>query len=141
MTDMAVVGMLAGAVLSGDAERTLRVGSEVMIGPSSAEDPANYDIYTEVAALYPAPLPTLMAQLGAVTGHDTSARLAEVAVPTLVIHGTADRLLDSVNGELLARLIPGARLELFDGAGHLFFWEEPERSAALVKEFVEQAAA
>jgi len=141
MTDMAVVGMLAEAVLSGDAERTLRVGYDVMIAPAYAEDPANYAIYAEVAGLYPTSVPTLMAQLGAVTGHDVSARLAEIEVPTLVIHGTGDRLLESVNGELVARLIPGARLELFDGAGHMFFWEEPARSAALVREFIEGAAA
>jgi pimeloyl-ACP methyl ester carboxylesterase len=42
--------------------------------------------------------------------------------------------MDPLNGELLARLIPGARLELLDGAGHLFFWEQPERSAQLVRE-------
>jgi 3-oxoadipate enol-lactonase len=63
-----------------------------------------------------------------------SARLAGIRAPTLVVHGTADRLLDAVNGELLARLIPGARLELLEGAGHMFFWEQPERSARLVRE-------
>jgi pimeloyl-ACP methyl ester carboxylesterase len=48
--------------------------------------------------------------------------------------------MDSFNGELLARLIPGARLELLDGAGHLFFWEQPERSAQLVREHVASAS-
>ncbi|HEV7882805.1 MAG TPA: alpha/beta fold hydrolase [Solirubrobacteraceae bacterium] len=134
MTDMAIVAMLAEAVLSGDEERTRRVGYDVMIAPEYAADPANYELYAEVAAQYPASIPVLMAQLEAVGGHDTSTRLAGVRTPTLVIHGTADRLMDPVNGELLARLIPGARLELLDGAGHLFFWEQPERSAQLVRE-------
>jgi pimeloyl-ACP methyl ester carboxylesterase len=140
MTDMAVVAMLAEAVLSGDEERTRRTGYDVMIAPEYAADPANYAVYAEVAAQYPASIPVLMAQLEAVGGHDTSARLAGIGAPTLVIHGTADRLMDSVNGELLARLIPGARLELLDGAGHLFFWEQPERSAQLVREHVAAAA-
>ncbi len=39
----------------------------------------------------------------------------------------------SQNGRLIASLIPGARLEIFDGVGHLFFWERPERSAELVR--------
>jgi 3-oxoadipate enol-lactonase len=134
MTDMAVVAMLAEAVLSGDDERTRRVGYDVMIAPEYAADPANYAVYAEVAAQYPAAIPVLMAQLEAVASHDTSTRLAGIRAPTLVVHGTADRLLDSANGELLARLIPGARLELLDGAGHLFFWEQPERSAQLVRE-------
>ncbi len=43
-------------------------------------------------------------------------------------------MLPSSNGEAIAARIPGARLELFEGVGHLFFWEEPERSAALVRE-------
>jgi pimeloyl-ACP methyl ester carboxylesterase len=80
-----------------------------------------------------------MGQLSAILGHDTSERLGEIAVPTLVIHGTADRLLESVNGELLARLIPGARLELLEGAGHMFFWEQPQRSAQLVRDHVAAA--
>jgi 3-oxoadipate enol-lactonase len=134
MTDPAVVGQLADAILSGDAERALRVGYEVMIAPHYAEDPANYALYAEVAGLYRAPLQVLIAQLQAISGHDTSERLSEISVPTLVVHGTADRLLESVNGELVARLIPNSRLELLDGAGHMFFWEQPERAAALVRE-------
>jgi pimeloyl-ACP methyl ester carboxylesterase len=43
-------------------------------------------------------------------------------------------MLSASNGEAIAARIPGARLEIFDGVGHLFFWEEPERSAALVRE-------
>jgi 3-oxoadipate enol-lactonase len=139
MTDQEVVGQIAEAVLSGDGERAIRVGYEVMIAPEYAADPANYETYSKAAEQYPASIPTLMAQLSAILGHDTSARLADVAVPTLVIHGTADRLLASVNGELLARLIPGARLELLEGAGHMFFWEQPERSARLVREHVAAA--
>jgi pimeloyl-ACP methyl ester carboxylesterase len=140
MTDMEVVGMIAEAVLSGDGERAIRVGYEVMIAAEHAEDPANYDLYAEVAQQYPAPIPTLMAQLSAIVAHDTSERLADIEVPTLVVHGTADRLLESVNGELLARLIPGARLELLDGAGHMFIWEQPELSARLVRDHVAAAA-
>jgi 3-oxoadipate enol-lactonase len=136
MTDMAVVGALAEAVLSGDPDRAMRAGYEVMIAPEHAADPENYALYVEVAGQYPAPVPVLMAQLGAIMGHDTSSRLSEVRVPTLVIHGTADRLMEPVNGELLARLIPGARLELLEGAGHMFFWEQPECAARLVREHV-----
>ncbi|MEA2187855.1 MAG: hypothetical protein QOK16_2866 [Solirubrobacteraceae bacterium] len=102
VTDPAVIGLLAEAVLSGDGERALRAGYDVMIAAQYAEDPVNYALYGEVAALYRAPLAVLMAQLQAISGHDTSARLSEISAPTLVLHGTADRLLDSVNGELVA---------------------------------------
>jgi pimeloyl-ACP methyl ester carboxylesterase len=42
-------------------------------------------------------------------------------------------MLPVVNGELIARAIPHARLELLEGVGHMFWWEQPERSAALVR--------
>jgi pimeloyl-ACP methyl ester carboxylesterase len=51
-----------------------------------------------------------------------------------VIHGTEDQLLPVQNGRLIASRAPGARLEIFDGVGHLFFWERPERAAELVRE-------
>ena len=55
-------------------------------------------------------------------------------MPTLVIHGTEDELLPVQNGRMIASLIPGSQLEIFDGVGHMFFWERPERSAELVRE-------
>jgi 3-oxoadipate enol-lactonase len=140
MTDMEVVGMLAEALLSGDDERTLRVGYEVMIAAEYGEQEGAYELYTELAGQYRAPIPVLMAQLAAIMGHDTSDRLGAVTAPTLVVHGTADRLMEVENGELIARLIPDARLELLEGSGHMFFWEQPQRSAQLVREHASAAA-
>ena len=54
-------------------------------------------------------------------------------MPTLVIHGTADRLIEVSNGELIARLIP-APIERLEGVGHMFWWEQPQRSAELIRE-------
>jgi pimeloyl-ACP methyl ester carboxylesterase len=45
-------------------------------------------------------------------------RLAEIAVPTLVIHGTDDPLFPLGHGLALAEEIPGARLLTLEGAGH-----------------------
>ena len=42
----------------------------------------------------------------------------------------------SSTGVALARRIPGARLETLDGAGHVFFLEEPARVNALLAEFL-----
>jgi pimeloyl-ACP methyl ester carboxylesterase len=44
--------------------------------------------------------------------------LSSVAVPTLVIHGTADPMFPPAHGEALADEIPGARLLRLEGAGH-----------------------
>lgn len=45
-------------------------------------------------------------------------RLRSLAVPTLVIHGTADPLLPPEHGRDTAERIPGAELVLFEGMGH-----------------------
>jgi pimeloyl-ACP methyl ester carboxylesterase len=58
-----------------------------------------------------------------------------IQVPTLVLHGADDEVMDPRNGELLARGIPGAEFVVFEGAGHLLFWEEPERFAATIGAF------
>ena len=60
----------------------------------------------------------------------------EIAAPTLVVHGDADRIVPYANGVELARRIPGARLERLAGAGHLLFLEEPECLNPLVEEFL-----
>jgi pimeloyl-ACP methyl ester carboxylesterase len=49
---------------------------------------------------------------------DRTARLRTLAVPTLVLHGTADPLIDVSGGEATAAAIPGARLALVDDLGH-----------------------
>jgi 3-oxoadipate enol-lactonase len=76
------------------------------------------------------------AQAAAGATFDALARLPEIAAPTLVVHGTEDAVVDPQNGDLLARSIPGARLELLPGCGHLASWEQPERLATLVKAFL-----
>jgi pimeloyl-ACP methyl ester carboxylesterase len=58
--------------------------------------------------------------LGVIASGDRTAALAKVEVPTLVIHGTADPLIDVSGGKATAAAIPGARLELVEGMGHDF---------------------
>jgi pimeloyl-ACP methyl ester carboxylesterase len=51
-------------------------------------------------------------------GEVPHAPLSSIAVPTLVIHGTADPMFPLVHGRALAEEIPGARLLTLEGAGH-----------------------
>ena len=140
-TDEAVVNELAGAILSGDPDRKVRTGWGFNVSPDFAGADGNFEQFSQIAALYPVELPMIFNQLQAIMSHDTSARLADVGVPALVVHGTADQMLAAANGEMVAGLIPGARLELLDGVGHLFFWEQPERVAQLICEHVAAARA
>ncbi|MFC4638247.1 alpha/beta fold hydrolase [Deinococcus hohokamensis] len=51
--------------------------------------------------------------------HDVTGQLAQLTVPTLVLHGDADPLVRYENGQHLARSIPGARLLTYPATGHL----------------------
>ncbi|MGH9918943.1 MAG: alpha/beta fold hydrolase, partial [Nitrososphaerales archaeon] len=53
-------------------------------------------------------------------------RLRRVAVPTLVISGDSDRIVDAGYGRAYAAAIPGAKFELLAGTGHLPQIETPE---------------
>ncbi len=127
---------LLAAMREHDGERAIRAGWEANAGPALQADDAASARWVEVATVRPFPKPTLRAQRAAAAGHDAAQRLAALDVPTLVVHGTEDRLVPAADGRLLAGLVPGARLELVEGAGHLVFWEAPDRVAALVKELV-----
>ena len=49
---------------------------------------------------------------------DRTAALRSVSVPTLVLHGAADPLVDVSGGQATARAIPGAEFVAFPGMGH-----------------------
>ena len=45
-------------------------------------------------------------------------------------------MVDPRNGKLLADRIPGARLVMFPGLGHLIFWQDPGSFADAVTSFL-----
>jgi pimeloyl-ACP methyl ester carboxylesterase len=49
---------------------------------------------------------------------DRTPDLAQIRVPTVVIHGTKDRLVAPSGGRATAKAIPGARLVTIEGMGH-----------------------
>lgn len=63
---------------------------------------------------------------------DSTPGLAAIRVPTLVVAGGEDQLMPRAELDKLAREIPGARLEVVDGAGHLPMMERPDRVAELL---------
>jgi pimeloyl-ACP methyl ester carboxylesterase len=83
------------------------------------------------------PIEAWSAQASAGASFDALDRIEGIAAPTLVLHGTEDAVVDSRNTTLLALRIPDARVELFPGGGHLFFWEQPERFVEVVTEFLQ----
>ena len=61
--------------------------------------------------------------------------LAE-AVPVMIVWGAADRIIPVHHGEDAHRHIPGSRLELFDGVGHLPQLEAPLRFVTVLEDFL-----
>jgi pimeloyl-ACP methyl ester carboxylesterase len=125
---------LVEAMGSGDAQRVFRAMYELNLSAGFRAEESRYAEFTEMAEALPAPRETIGLQIQAITAHDTSARLSELTTPALVIHGTVDRVLGYPNGPLIASLIPGARLETLEDVGHMFWWEQPKRSAELIRE-------
>lgn len=59
----------------------------------------------------------------------------EITCPTLVVHGTEDRVVPFGNAAALCEHIPHAQLAVFEGAGHNLALEEPQKMAELLEEF------
>jgi pimeloyl-ACP methyl ester carboxylesterase len=74
--------------------------------------------------------------LDALSAHDIRDQLDSIAVPTLVIHGRNDMLIRCGDGEQLAAMIPGAKLEVFEDTGHLPMIERPARFNGAVLDFI-----
>lgn len=64
-----------------------------------------------------------------------AARLAGIAVPTLVVWGEADRMITPDYGKQYAAAIPGAEFHLIRDAGHLPQIEAPDALLALFGQF------
>jgi pimeloyl-ACP methyl ester carboxylesterase len=135
-TRSATFQRLAEAAAAGDKEGAVQAAWEVNVSPAFANDAAAHERFMEIGRRRRVAFAVLGAQVNAITAHDTSARLPSLQAPTLVIHGTADQMVPVENGRMIARLIPGARLEILEGAGHLFFWEAPERAVTLVRDHI-----
>lgn len=76
-------------------------------------------------------------QAAAAVNFDASDRLDEIDVPTLVLHGSDDRVLPVENAELIAEKVPDARLEIVDGGPHMFMIEYADEVNDHLREFVE----
>jgi 3-oxoadipate enol-lactonase len=125
---------LAGAMASGDRDKAIRASYEVNLSPSFRADDADYAVFHKMATDVPAAKATIELQVQAIFGHDTSTRLGEISTPTLIVHGTVDGVLPFPNGEQIASLMPTARFEVLEDVGHMFWWEQPQRSAELIRE-------
>ena len=75
-------------------------------------------------------------QIAAALAHDTYDRLPQIECPTLIVTGDGDRVIPGASSHVLHERIPGSRLEVIPGAGHLFFLERPDESLRAIETFV-----
>ncbi len=62
--------------------------------------------------------------------------LAEITAPTLIMHGTGDRMVPSSHGEWLAAHCPAAELRLQPGAGHISVLDSAPGALAWLRQVV-----
>jgi 3-oxoadipate enol-lactonase len=101
------------------------------------EHPDEFEVLLADRLEYPTPPECWRAQYDACV--DWAARVTpveEIAAPTLIVHGDADRVVPYENGVELARRIARSRFEAFSGAGHLLFLESPDRLNPMVASFL-----
>ena len=73
--------------------------------------------------------------VGTIRSWDVFDRLAEIALPTLVLAGRYDECVPEHMWEMHRR-IAGSRFELFESSSHMPFIEEPDRFDQVMREFL-----
>ncbi len=92
--------------------------------------------YGQTIALFAQPHATAEC-VTAFSATDFRADMAAVTVPTLVVHGDADQIVPfEASGKKTAEAIPGARLEVFEGAPHGLYATHADRLNALLLDFL-----
>jgi pimeloyl-ACP methyl ester carboxylesterase len=71
----------------------------------------------------------------ALLGCDLTGDLPSIDLPTLVIGGTRDLVTPIAESRRIARLVPGARLEELEGAGHMLMLERTDVVDRLILDF------
>lgn len=101
---------------------------EAMLPKMLAPDTDDPQLLAEVESLMaPSSVDgTVGALLGMAERPDSTPLLPEIDVPTLVITGGDDTIIPVADSEAMAAAIPGARLAIVPGAGHLVAFEKPE---------------
>src|SRR4051812_21567343 len=116
-----VMGMLLGRVPGGREAYVERVAKLFTMIGSPGFPPHEAELRERGSMAYDRginPVGSARQLAAIIASGDRSPMLASIHVPTLVIHGDADRLVAPSGGKATARAIPGARLMTIEGMGH-----------------------
>jgi len=67
---------------------------------------------------------------------DITGQISRIAIPTLILCGTDDKMTPPVMSQFLGDNIPGAQLSLIENAGHMVMLENAEAFNRLLRAFV-----
>ena len=107
-------------------------------GERIVDDPALFDEHIEIRRDCPSSLRGHFAQLRAASEWTSRPWLRHLQMPVLVIAGSDDQLVPTVNGRIIAKAVPHGRLEIIDGGSHLCVLQETTRAAQLVGDFLDK---
>jgi 3-oxoadipate enol-lactonase len=125
------------------AEEQARLAFSVACGTAFLNSKHGQEVLDQAIAEmtnYPmTPMHTYLRQFEAIQGFDSYDKLGQIKAPTMVIHGDDDKIVPHQNAEILNKGIPGSKLHILKGAGHMFFWEAPEESVRVPVDFIASA--
>jgi len=100
------------------------------------KNPEAVELYVAITSKYPTPIHGFACQAQAIAFHDTYERLHQITAPTLVIVGSADRIIPAENSGIIASRIPNAELVVLENAGHGFFIDVETEAASIILDFL-----
>jgi pimeloyl-ACP methyl ester carboxylesterase len=108
----------------------------LLLGRSTVE--SRPDIVRRVRAMIEANSPQAIAaaQRGMAERRDSTALLASINFPTLILVGAEDALTPVAEAEALRDRIRGSRMRVIEGAGHLSNLEQPAQFNSILIEFI-----
>jgi pimeloyl-ACP methyl ester carboxylesterase len=97
------------------------------------------DVVRQVRAMVTAqPTTGLVGALTAMRNRpDARPMLGDIVIPTLIVHGSDDRLIPLVEARGMANAIPNAHFAVIPAAGHLAPLEQAVNTGRVIREFLE----
>ena len=84
--------------------------------------------------------PGFVPAMHSMLGYDITEELGSIAIPTTVVCGRQDRIVPPADAAVFAERIPGARLDCYEGCGHMPQLERPTRFNRLLEELLVENA-
>ena len=85
---------------------------------------------------FPPSSDVVLQTLNSLLKDDIRDNLNDIKVPTLIIHGSIDKICPVGAGRYMAKKIPDSKLIILEGVGHAPFLTQPERVNKEIKEFI-----